>query len=84
MQQRETSLACSNGSEYIVGSIEPALKRRTDIFDYIERFHNPKMQATGNASAVCFRLNQTVRGNGVKPKCKSSQFYIQCVIAKRP
>lgn len=42
MQQQRASLACINGSESIVASIEPGLKPHIDIFDYIERLHNPR------------------------------------------
>lgn len=40
---------------------------RTDIFDYLERFHNPrKRRQLEMRSAAGFRLNHTVRDNGVK------------------
>jgi hypothetical protein len=41
---------------------------RTDVFDYIERFHNPRMRrrvATSGSEVISYF--KTVRGNGVEP-----------------
>jgi len=41
---------------------------RTDVFDYIERFHNPRMRrrvATLGSEVISYF--KTVRGNGVEP-----------------
>ena len=41
---------------------------RLDVFDYIERSHNPRMQRRVDHQERLFNdLNPTVRGNGVEP-----------------
>ena len=45
---------------------------RADVFDYIERFHNPRRRRRLEAARIKQSLfNSTVRGNGVKPGCLS-------------
>src|SRR5688572_13797032 len=41
---------------------------RAALFDYLERFHNPRMRReSGPTRSKVFSLNSTVRGSGVEP-----------------
>ena len=55
------------GTKHVV-PLKLAWERGADVFDYIERFHNPRMRgrvATQRSEAI--RRFKTVRGNGVEP-----------------